>query len=254
VGYCSFPDTGCDSGQRFDETAGSGFGNTCVVTGDAGIDAVVDGPPVALAGSCMELLASAPTTPSGMYPIDPDGAGGAAPVVVFCDMTTTPMGGTRGGWTLVFIPTTSDYDSTSIDYTTSSTALMAAATETLMAFRRADRTTIGPVASFALIDPWRAAAPFKTRNADVDLSVTITDGASGTTSSRRLRYGYATYMTDCDGGWVTQIRYGRICIPGTTAPFFTGFATQGVDYCSTSNGAFDADECSGSRMFTIAVR
>jgi len=46
--------------------------------------------------SCRELLMRQPGIPSGTYPIDPDGPGGAAGFRVYCDMVT---GG--GGWTLV---------------------------------------------------------------------------------------------------------------------------------------------------------
>jgi MYXO-CTERM domain-containing protein len=46
--------------------------------------------------SCAEIRASMPTATDGIYEIDPDGRGGAAPVNVYCGMTT---GG--GGWTLV---------------------------------------------------------------------------------------------------------------------------------------------------------
>jgi hypothetical protein len=45
VGFCSFSDTSCPSGQRFGESAGS-YANECVgdAIGDAGVDAPGDGP------------------------------------------------------------------------------------------------------------------------------------------------------------------------------------------------------------------
>ena len=52
-------------------------------------------PAAPLPQNCAALLASAPSTPSGMYWIDPDGPGGDAAVYVRCDMQTQ-----GGGWTL----------------------------------------------------------------------------------------------------------------------------------------------------------
>jgi hypothetical protein len=71
----------------------------CVAVDDAGlIDAVViDGPDVdaftGVATSCKQLLELGVTT-SGVYELDPDGAGGAEPFSTFCNQD---LGG--GGWT-----------------------------------------------------------------------------------------------------------------------------------------------------------
>lgn len=47
--------------------------------------------------NCSEIKSKTPSAPDGLYNIDSDGAGGAAPQLVKCDMTTD-----GGGWTLVF--------------------------------------------------------------------------------------------------------------------------------------------------------
>src|SRR5262245_14667704 len=73
-------------------------------------------PPPPVLKSCRELHAQQPALPSGKYTIDPDGAGGTSGYEVLCDMQLA-----GGGWTLVFLPTTLDYERTDLEYTTSST-------------------------------------------------------------------------------------------------------------------------------------
>ncbi len=64
----------------------------------------------ALAPSCRALLDGDPNLPDGIYSIDPDGAGQAAPFGVYCDMTTD-----LGGWTLVARFSNADADNWMLD-------------------------------------------------------------------------------------------------------------------------------------------
>lgn len=89
--------TGCS----FSASTTSGSTSDDAVMSDA---AEIDAPVVdvdacttcTIYSSCKALLAAQPTTQSGVYDVDPDGAGGADPFPVYCDMSTA-----NGGWTLV---------------------------------------------------------------------------------------------------------------------------------------------------------
>jgi alpha-tubulin suppressor-like RCC1 family protein len=69
--------------------------------------------------SCKGLLATNPAAASGVYTIDPDGVGGAAPFNAYCDMV-----GNGGGWTLIAMTrSSSSVFSFSSTHWTSSTTL-----------------------------------------------------------------------------------------------------------------------------------
>ncbi|MFO0602893.1 MAG: MXAN_6577-like cysteine-rich protein [Polyangiales bacterium] len=88
------PLNGCETDTRTSRSHCGMCGNACG-TGQA----CMAGACSALA-SCRAILAAAPGSPNGVYTIDPDGPGGAAPLPVYCDMA-------GGGWTMVMMMGTS---------------------------------------------------------------------------------------------------------------------------------------------------
>ena len=217
---------------------------------DASVDdGPVDSPPVdapaAPPTSCNALHTSNPMLPSGTYQIDPDGSGGGAPVSVQCDMSTE-----GGGWTIVFLSTTTNLTAPPMAYTAGTPRLMADATDTLVAYRDSMQNAAANYASFGLPGAWRAGPPFGAANVDLNTSVSVNGAAP---IAAMLRFGGGGFSNKtCGDKWAAGM-YGRICIVGTDAPFFTGFASTSLDDCSQSSANYDAVVCSSLR-FSIAVR
>lgn len=156
-----------------------------------------------------------------------------------------------GGWTEVFLALPNLASST-LDYTSASPRLLADGTETLIAFRASSLAVSGTTAVFSLPTAWKTASPFKARNADLTVQVSI-DGA--TPREGKLRYGTANFLDTCAGDWNLAEDWGRLCIAGTTAAFFVGWAINEADTCQDSSKLWSAVDCaSADRRFSISVR
>jgi hypothetical protein len=122
----------------------------------------------------------------------------------------------------------------------------------LVAYRDSAQTIVSSFAILALPPDWRIATPFSAANTDLMTSVRIDAGAAAT---RTVRYGYQSFANTCDDPWITnETQFGRLCVRGTVAPFYSGFASALIDECSASDGAWNDTSCSSSVKLSIAVR
>lgn len=233
---------GCEVDTQTDGQNCGTCGAVCTVAGSICVGGKCGPPPM----SCKALLAAQPNTPTGVYMLDPDGEGGSPAFEATCDMETA-----SGGWTLVFNPTSLSNATTALDYTIPNGVLLSTAAETLLVFRDEKDKPVGTTAVFSLPTAWKQQAPFRALSEDLNVQVKL-DGAAP--AVRLLRYGTASFHDLCTDDWVDTQSYGRICIAGTTAPYYAGFAIGGVDLCVTSAQSFNKAACTTQRHFTIGVR
>jgi len=216
-------------------------------------DAPDAGPPDASRGldatgipqSCAQILQFDPNAPSGVYTIDPDGNGSDPQFSVQCDMTTA-----GGGWTVVFLAPNSNLMATPIAYTSATPRLLGDATDAMIAFRDASGSALPNEAVFPMPNDWRFDTPFDSSATDLTTNVSVA-GAAPVPAT--LRYGNESFQSACSDPWVA-VGWGRLCIVGTAAPYYTGFNTASADDCTDSTQLLSAAACDDSHRFSIAIR
>ena len=210
---------------------------------DAGIDAGACTRP----RTCNVLHACSPAAASGNYMIFPDGAADAG-LLVHCDMET---GG--GGWTVIFLADAINL-TTAPGYTVPNQSLRDAARETLVGFRNLNlNKAISDWASFDLPPSWRLTNPLAATPYE-ELSIPSVSINGAPPGSAVVRYGQSNFGALCNDAWVTDSPYGRFCIQGTVAAFYSGFTVDTIDYCVRSNETYSTRACSDTARFSIAVR
>ena len=212
---------------------------------------------------CKTLLAKMPKLASGHYAIDPDEAGGAPAVKVYCDMKTA-----GGGWTLVFEPAAANTGSATgdgnvvkpfagIDYTVTNAPLRAGSNEVMLALRDGGNAVVAQNwATFDLPKDWQTKSPFNysKSNASIDVSV-----AGASKVSTDLYYGFSSWSTDKCGSWNANPYgpNGKICTTTTKTPAYQHWAREMAhNSCvhSTECCPDKATKCTDHLRFTIAVR
>ncbi len=196
------------------------------------------------AKSCKQLLADAPASKSGAYWIDPDGNGPAAQFATRCDMTTS-----GGGWTLQWVAKSTDYNTTGLKYPLADNTLRNQASEVMIGYTDINGAGIKDWALFPIPAKWRTKIPMAWPATDEKVSVSV-GGAKAVSAT--LRYGTGSFSSLCSHGWTGT--WGRLCIIGTKAPFYSGFAHSAGDFCALSNQSYSATTCSANRRFAIYVR
>jgi hypothetical protein len=69
-----------------------------------------------------------------------------------------------------------------------------------------------------------------------------------------LQFGYQQFVSVCGDAWSATSTNGRICVAGTTAPFYASFANASSDSCTDSSQSAGLVACGPERRFSIAVR
>lgn len=217
---------------------------------------VTDAP--AVARSCRDVPAG---MPSGAYTVRPDGS---TPVQVSCDMSTE-----GGGWTLIFVAGSDNYDTTSLGYSIEAAALGAlfseleslGAPEVLLALRDTQQAALSVVAAdgtarFPLPTAWRQGSPFEVVAGQVTLMARVNGAQPTPTTLYYGSQGWGATGTNCGNAtWNGSGNEGRICLDVAAAPAYTEFAIPRTDACShTATLVPTGTLCSASKRYSIAVR
>ncbi|MEC9071854.1 MAG: fibrinogen-like YCDxxxxGGGW domain-containing protein, partial [Myxococcota bacterium] len=200
------------------------------------------------ARDCLEVLQGSPTSPSGTYLIDPDGAEGQDPYPVWCDMEAD-----GGGWTRIYVADKNNLQSKELDYTITDPLLRTTRASVMLGYTTPQGGPVHGRATLAMPESWVVQAPMRYPNQDDTVTVQVEGGAP---QESTLRYGWGGFSASCAHGWNGAVT-GRICLQGTEGPYWGGFAyfNTGVDWCESSAKNYNSGAwCDTDTRFAIYVR
>jgi cysteine-rich repeat protein len=205
---------------------------------------------------CAELKYLFPDSKDGIYIIDPDGRGPNRPIAVFCDMTTA-----GGGWTRIFLAATNNQVGLEdgMPFDVDSLRLKQLAEEALIGYVD-EEDQLSHWAQFDFPGKWRAKSPMQYGSEKHTSDVTV-DGAF--VGEKNVFYGNCDFKAPCGNNWGTcaeNLLSGRICIEGTSAPYWAFWASneeEDDDACELSDMSGPAwweTRCTDTRRFAIYTR
>ncbi len=187
-------------------------------------------------------------TLDGIYMLDIDGAGGNAPMPVYCDMTTD-----GGNWMLVWKATNLNYNTTSFSYDVGTLANLDF-TDVAMAYinpETMEKTNFTSMSGAQMVADFKIKHPFSYNARDVSVTAKI---GTYTQNSVLFRYGYENYHSYVYDNWYGNY-YGRIGLNWNQAsPYYTSFAQSSGDYCCIGYQGYSTQYCSNTRRFSLWVR
>ncbi len=188
-------------------------------------------------------------TLDGIYMLDIDGAGGNAPMPVYCDMTID-----GGNWMLVWKAAYNTYGTSSFSYDVGTLANLDFS-DAAMAYlnpETMEKTNFTIMSGAQMVADFKAQHPLSYRNRDVTVTAKF---GTYVQNGVLFRYGWDNFNSYIYDGWWGSSSYGRIGLNwNQSSPFYSGFTRGAGNYCVVGYQHYASQYCSNTRRFSLWVR